>query len=284
MTQKQFMPRACQGDGVIDNPELTGYSFIGGVEMPRKARQKSESGIYHIIMRGIDRQVIFYEDEDFHRFLQTLKYYKETSEYELYGYCLMDNHIHLLLKVGSEPLEQIMRRICGKFVYWYNHKYDRAGYLFQDRFKSEPVEEDTYFLTVLRYIHQNPLKAGIVETLKHYPWSSYHAYIHRNPLVDIDFALKMFAGDKEEALTLFMRFNEQKTYEKCLDVEEKKRLTDQKAQEIINKVCEVRSVDDWRKLDRNTRDSNLRKLKQEGLSVRQIARLTGLNRGIVLKA
>ncbi len=252
--------------------------------MPRKARQKSESGIYHIIMRGINRRVIFNEDEDCHRFLQTLKYYKETSGYELYAYCIMSNHIHLLLKVGPEPLEQIMRRICGKFVYWYNHKYDRAGYLFQDRFKSEPVEEDAYFLTALRYIHQNPLKAGIVQTLRDYPWSSYHAYIHREQLVDIDFVLRMFAGDKEEALAEFMSFNEQKTNEKCLEVDEEKRLTDQKAQEIIKRICKVSVVEDWQKVDRNTRDSYFRKLKQEGLSVRQIARLTGLNRGIVLKA
>ncbi len=254
------------------------------LSMPRKARQKSESGIYHIIMRGINRQVIFNEDEDYHRFLQTLKYYKETSGYELYAYCIMSNHIHLLLKVGPEPLEQIMRRICGKFVYWYNHKYDRAGYLFQDRFKSEPVEEDAYFLTVLRYIHQNPLKAGIVETLSQYPWSSYQAYVHRDHFVDVDFALKMFAGDKKEALSLFKRFNEQKTNEKCLDVDEKKRLTDQEALEIIDRTCKISSVNDWQKVDRNTRDSYLRKLKQEGLSVRQISRLTGLNRGLVLKA
>jgi len=252
--------------------------------MPRKARQKSESGIYHIIMRGINRQLIFNENEDYHRFLQTLKYYKETSGYNLFGYCIMSNHIHLLLKVGPEPLEQIMRRICGKFVYWYNLKYDRTGYLFQDRFKSEPVEEDAYFLTVLRYIHQNPLKAGIVETLKQHPWSSYHAYIHRDRLVDIDFALKMFAGNEKEALDSFIRFNEQITDEKCLDVDEKRRLTDQEALGIIRRACKINSVDDWGKFDRNTRDNYLGRLKQEGLSVRQISRLTGLNRGIVLKA
>ena len=127
--------------------------------MPRKARLKSQSGIYHIVMRGINRQQIFIEDEDYHRFLQTLKYYKESSGYNIYAYCLMRNHLHILLKEGSEPLAQIMRRICGKFVYWYNQKYDRVGYLFQDRFKSEPVEDDAYFLTVLRYILPIPLRS-----------------------------------------------------------------------------------------------------------------------------
>ena len=252
--------------------------------MPRKARQKSDSGIYHIIMRGINRQVIFNEDEDCHRFLQTLKFYKEISGFKLYAYCIMSNHIHLLLEVGPEPLEQIMRRICGKFVYWYNLKYDRVGYLFQDRFKSEPVENDASFLTVLRYIHQNPLKAGIVESLKQYPWSSYTSYIHRNQLVDVEFALNMFAGNKTRAIDSFIRFNKQITNEKCLDVNEKKRLTDQEALGIINRICKINSVDDWQKVDRSSRDSYLGSLKQEGLSVRQISRLTGFNRGIVLKA
>ena len=251
--------------------------------MPRKARKKSKTGTYHIIMRGINRQSIFNEDEDCHRFLQTLKYYKETSGYEIYAYCLMSNHCHILLKVGSEPLEQIMRRICGKFVYWYNHKYNRIGYLFQDRFKSEPVEDDVYFLTVLRYIHQNPLKAGMVEAINQYPWSSYNAYFHGNQLIDTDFVLKMFAN-KKKALDLFRSFNEQTTDEKCLDVEEIRTLFDQEAFEIIESICKLSSLDEWQNIDRATRDNYLNRLKQKGLSVRQISRLTGLNRGVVLKA
>ena len=86
--------------------------------MPRQARRKSESGIYHIIQRGINRQKIFIADEDNYRFLYTLKQYKEISGFRLYAYCLMGNHVHLLLHVGIKPLEQIMRRICGSFVYW----------------------------------------------------------------------------------------------------------------------------------------------------------------------
>jgi len=252
--------------------------------LPRKARQKSESGIYHTILRGINRQILFNDNEDHHRFLQTIKFYKETSGYEIYAYCLMSNHIHLLLKVGSEPMAQFMRRICGKFVYWYNHKYERAGYLFQDRFKSEPVEDDPYFLSALRYIHQNPLKAGLVKDINRYPWSSYRAYVKKDKLVDVDFALKMFGGNKTAALKSFMSFNEQITNEKCLDLDEKKHLTDQEALDILRRVCKTGSIDEWQKIDRNTRDNYVSKLKQKGLSVRQISRLTGLNRGVVLKA
>jgi putative transposase len=256
----------------------------GELPLPRKARQKSESGIYHIIMRGINRQTIFNEDEDYHRFLQTLKYYKEQSEYQIFAYCIMNNHIHLLLKPGLEPLEQIMRRICGKFVYWYNQKYERVGYLFQDRFKSEPVEDDSYFLTALRYIHQNPLKAGLVDDIEQYPWSSYRAYINRDKLVDFDFALKIFNNNRAKALEAFIAFNKQKTDEQCMDVEENKRFTDQEALTLITIVCKTSNLSELQKLDKITRDKYLGELKQEGLSVRQIARLTGINRGVVLKA
>ncbi len=122
--------------------------------MPRTARKRSESGIYHIILRGINRQAIFNDDEDRKKFKDTLRRYKEVCEFYLYGYCFMGNHLHLLLSVGHEPLEQIMRRI---------------GNLFQDRFKSEPVESDAYLLTVLRYIHLNPVKAGMVKEVRRAP-------------------------------------------------------------------------------------------------------------------
>jgi len=95
----------------------------------------------------------------------------------------MGNHVHLLLKEGEESLEQIMRRICCSYVYWYNWKYQRIGSLFQDRFKSEPVENDTYFLTVLRYILQNPLKAGMEKTIEDYHWSSIGEYSKRSELI-----------------------------------------------------------------------------------------------------
>ena len=95
------------------------------------------------------------------KFLQILKECKAISECKLLAYCLMGNHFHLLIKIENESLEQVFKRICGRFVYWYNTKYQRVGHLFQDRFKSEPVENDAYLLTVIRYIHQNPVKAGI---------------------------------------------------------------------------------------------------------------------------
>ena len=108
--------------------------------MPRQARKKSSSEIYHIMLRGINRQNLFEENEDSQRFIETTGYYKSVSGYNLYGYCLMDNHIHLLIREQDESISKIIKRISSSYVYWYNRKYDRCGHLFQERYKSESVE------------------------------------------------------------------------------------------------------------------------------------------------
>lgn len=253
--------------------------------MPRKARGKSNSGIYHIIMRGINRQSIFEDEEDCVKFIQTIQRYKEKSGYEVYAYCLMGNHVHLLLKIGKEPLEQVMRRICGSYVYWYNCKYQRVGNLFQDRFKSEPVEDDTYFLIVQRYIHQNPIIAGLVKSIEQYKWSSFNEYVNKARVANVDFALGIFNIEKEKAIKIFMQYNNEVNDNVCLDIEEKHRIMDEEARNIVKRVCKVRNASDLQKLDILTRNTYLKELKEEySLSIRQIERITGINRGIVLKA
>ena len=135
--------------------------------MARLARERSNSGIYHVMVRGINRQSLFEDDEDRQRLIQTIGVYKSISNYDLYGYCLMNNHIHLLMRETREPISQAIKRISSSYVHWYNLKYKRCGHLFQERFKSEVVETNAYFLTVLRYIHQNPIKAVNADLILH---------------------------------------------------------------------------------------------------------------------
>jgi REP element-mobilizing transposase RayT len=248
--------------------------------MPRNTRVKSESGIYHIMLRGINQQLIFEDEEDDRKFLEVLKDCKAVSGYKLFAYCLMGNHIHLLIKVEKEDLEQIFKRIGGRYVYWYNGKYSRAGHLFQDRYKSEPVETDEYFLTVLRYIHQNPVNANISKKVIGYLWSSYNEYV--NPIVgqltDTDFVLEMIGKDE------FVRFNNQVNDDKCLELEEKKfRLTDEQAKKVMAKISKCDSASEFQELDIKNRDKYIRAFKENDMSVRQISRLTGISFGIVRK-
>jgi hypothetical protein len=178
-----------------------------------------------------------------------------------------------------------MRRICGSYVYWYNWKYQRIGNLFQDRFKSEPVENESYFVIVQRYIHQNPLKARLVGSIEQYKWSSFKKYINKTKFADADYLLKLFNNDREEAIKGFYQFNNEVNDDVCLDIEEKYRITDEEARNIIKKVCKVQNTPDLQKSDILKRNMYLKELKEEhGLSIRQIERLTGINRGIVLKA
>lgn len=244
--------------------------------MPRQARRKSESGIYHIMLRGINQQQIFEDEEDGFRFLETLSKYKEQCGYEIYAYCLMGNHVHILLKEGKENLTLVLKRIAGSYVYWYNWKYRRCGHLFQDRFKSESVEDDAYFLTVIRYIHQNPIKAGICKNIDGYKFSSYNEYINKPNLVNVDFCLGII--DKEK----FIEFNNEFNDDICLDIRDNDfRSTDDEALKIIWKICKCKSVSDFQKLDKIKRNYYIEKLYKHGLSIRQISRLTGLSRKIV---
>lgn len=203
-----------------------------------------------MILRGINRQTIFEDEEDASRFIETLKKYQKESEYEIYAYCLMGNHVHILIKEGKEDLGNVMRRIGAGYVYWYNIKYERVGHLFQDRFKSEAVEDNRYLLSVLKYIHQNPLKAGLVKDIREYKWSSYIEYLYTEGIINSNFILSLFDEDTNKAVEMFKGFHEDIINYEFLDVEKKKIIKDTEAIEIIKKTCGVNHGSDIQKLDK----------------------------------
>ncbi|HCW03277.1 MAG TPA: transposase, partial [Clostridium sp.] len=156
--------------------------------MPRTAREKSSGDIYHVMLRGINRQLIFQDEEDSEYFIEVLAQCSAVSGFGLYASCLMGNHVHLLIHVKNEPLATIMTRIGVRYVTWYNTKYERIGHLFQDRYKSEAINDNTYFMTVLRYILNNPVKARICKNSAEYSLSSASSYFNRNGITDTAFA------------------------------------------------------------------------------------------------
>lgn len=249
--------------------------------MPREARQKSNSGIYHIILRGINKQTIFEDAEDKKRFLETLKKYKDISKYEIYSYCLMDNHIHLLLKESEEPISTAIKRISSSYVYWYNMKYERCGHLFQERFKSENVENRTYFFTVLRYIHQNPIKAGLTKSVFKSKWTSINEYISKPTIVDIDFGLNLLSPDRGKAIQLFTEFMRESNDDQCLDDQVRVRISDNKVREYLYKLG-VTNTSELQKMEKEKRDATLAKLKEmNGVTVRQLSRITGISKSVI---
>jgi len=249
--------------------------------MPRSARQKSSSGIYHVVLRGINKQTIFEDDADRQYFLERLITYKETSRYEVYAYCLMSNHIHLLLKEGDEDLNIVFRRIGASYVYRYNKKYNRVCHLFQDRYRSEQVETDEYLLTAMRYIHQNPTKAGIIKEIHEFPWSSYKEYTNEPVICDTEFVFSLFSKDAGEALHLWTAFNQATNSDRCLEYDSGERVNDLEAEQIIKAIANVEIIADVKALERHKRSEVIKLLKKRGLSIRQIERLTGLSFAVI---
>ncbi|WP_102344779.1 REP-associated tyrosine transposase [Bacillus sp. Marseille-P3661] len=259
--------------------------------MPRKARLKSGSGVYHVILRGANRQEIFHDDEDCMQFLNTLERYKNETELKVYGWCLMSNHVHLLLREGNEELSKTMKRIGVSFVRYYNWKYGVIGHLFQDRFKSESVETREYLLTVVRYIHQNPLKAGIVKKVNEWRWSSCHGYYSKSyypmGLLDYNFILQFFSSDPLIAKERFKEFNERNNNDECLEERTiiKRRLTDEEAREKIKEVLGDNEITQVKSLPKLQRNELLRRVKGiNGLSQRQTARILGVSPRLICKA
>lgn len=248
--------------------------------MPRTARKKSKTGLYHVMIRGNNQQQIFEEDEDYQKFLYILSDCKKISNFKLYAYCLMGNHVHLLLEEGSEPIALIMKRISCRFVAWYNRKYERCGHLLQGRFRSEVIETQRAYLATIRYIHQNPLKAGLVHQITDYKWSSFHAYSSPNSkLVDTH---KLYSILKDRKI--IYDFFEAPSKDICLDIKPYSIINDSRARAIIMRISNCHNVSEFQSLAKYIRDKFLKELKKCGLSIRQISRLCGVSRRTIALA
>ena len=129
--------------------------------MPRSPRIKAFSKVYHVILRGNSKQDIFLDEQDYKKFKKEIYNTKEKYQYELYSYCLMTNHIHLIIYDKNEKLSKLMQSLAVSYSSYWNKKYERVGHLFQNRFISKEVESAEYLKNLCRYIHQNPYKAGI---------------------------------------------------------------------------------------------------------------------------
>ena len=131
--------------------------------MSRKQRVHYSGAIYHVTDRGNNRQIIFNDEFDKIHYLSLLRHYKDKYECILYAYVLMDNHVHLLIAVADQPLSKFMQGVQQCYTQYYNHKYSYVGHVFQQRYNAEICADDSYLLSVVRYIHTNPIKAKIVD-------------------------------------------------------------------------------------------------------------------------
>ena len=233
------------------------------------------------MIRGINRQNIFEEDEDRLCFMKILDHCKEISGFKLYAFVLMSNHVHLLIEPSGEALNVVFTRIETRYAMWFNRKYQRTGYLFQNRFQSEAVETEQYFMTVLRYILQNPMKAGMENRPGSYRWSSYLAYEKgKGAVTDIQYALGLF-GSRE----ILLEYIGQSNVDSVMDEEDFDRLLqDKQIREKMLQITKCASASAFQQLEWSLQKKYAAQMYLSGLSLGQISRFTGMAKTTVYKA
>jgi putative transposase len=164
--------------------------------MARKPRIEYQGAFFHIIVRGNNRENVFRDSRDYVRYLQKFSHFCGEGDITLYAYCLMPNHIHLLLEMGKVSLSKVLQRFHTWYTQYFNRRYDRMGHLFQGRYKAIVCDKDAYLLELVRYIHLNPVRAGLVDSPEDYPRSSHRVYlsIDKSEMIDSSFVLKQFSG------------------------------------------------------------------------------------------
>lgn len=266
--------------------------------MPRKPRLPSESGIYHIMTRGNEQKDIFHEDEDKSFLISILKQKKQDS-FNFLAICIMDNHMHLLGKFDPiSDLSSFMSKINTSYASYYNKKSVRIGHVFQGRFHSETIQNEQHFLACVRYIHNNPVKAGMVKKPSDYHWSSYMDFISSSgifhDLIDTESVLSNFSPQHKTAVKAFQKFSgkeEEEVFIDCKEIDATKKksiLTLTQANQYIDDFLHQMKVDisDLHQFEHiKKRNHLIQQLKEKSnLSIRQIAELLKISKGSVINA
>ena len=268
--------------------------------MPRSVRRMSKSGIYHIMLRGNEQRDLFIDNEDRYRFLETLKDKLASGNFCLYAFCLMDNHVHLLVRESDQPVKDLIKRVGTSYVYYFNKKYERVGHLFQDRYRSEPVESEAYLISALRYIHMNPVKADMVKAKEEYVWSSYKEYLTEMPysFIDREYIFDIFSNDRKKAKKAFIEFSRHEDSNVFIDVKAKAardkryckeglKLSRHETKEYIDAFLKEKGIKRENlkfKVSCEIRRELIHFIKlNTALSIREIAELLDINRGMVEK-
>lgn len=248
-----------------------------GVHM-RGPREKSEHGFYHVVMRGSGRQILFEDDAARCRFLELLSHGLEKCKVKLLAWCLMSNHVHLLVCDEEEGLSNLLHDLQTSFAIYFNHTSGHVGHVFQGRFSSVAICSDEQLLQAVRYIHDNPVRSGL-SPRDEYPWSSYHEYAPGPAsLISPELILDMVGGRER-----FSKFSEEGGSDgyvfRC-----GVRYDDEDAMLVARRALGSVAPTALKALVPSMRDPLLQQLRDAGLTVRQIERVTGIGRSTISHA
>jgi REP element-mobilizing transposase RayT len=177
--------------------------------MARKPRIEFEGALYHVITRGNQRQQIFKHTEDYKKYLKILGDYKIRYDFFLYAYVLMRNHVHLLMETKAFPLSKILQGVNQSYTMYFNRRYATVGHLFQGRYKAMLCDKDSYLLSLIKYIHMNPVRTGRAKSPEEYPWSSHGSYVGQatgRGIVDSELVLGIFSEDRRKASRAYREY------------------------------------------------------------------------------
>ena len=241
--------------------------------MPHAARKRSTSGYYHVVPKGIHDQTIFESDADRRIYTELLRQAKERFDIRIHAYCLMSNHIHLVLEDEHDMLSSFMKHIDERYGMYLAELTGRKGGVFVRPYWSEPIESDNYLLCAVRYVHANPAAAGICPASV-YEWSSAKDYLGRSGMTDTEMVLDMCGGRDG-----FIAFSRASNSTACAfpGSKLKNHLTDEEAIRLAQSILGMNAREVGAQ-SKNERDSSVRLLANRGFPVAQIARITGVGR------
>ena len=210
--------------------------------MPRRARKDLSASFFHVIVQGLNKEFIFIEDEYKRKYLKLLESEKENYELKIIAYTIMNNHTHIIIySKKNDELSKFMKRVNESYARFYNYKKNRVGYVFRDRFLSEPINNQNYLLHCISYIHNNPVKAGLVNSCENYKFSSYNDYINKSGFINGEI-IKLVFGNEKLDYNYYKDIHSKKYY--LLEYEQK---VDENIKEIINEF-QQRYVMDWKQI------------------------------------
>ena len=249
--------------------------------MPRIARKDSKSKFYHVMVQGINKEYIFNTDLNIKKYKELILKKIDTENIEILAYCIMNNHAHFLIYCErNEQLSKFMQKLNTSYSRFYNKTNNRVGYVFRDRYLSQSILNEKQLYNCVKYIHNNPVKAGIVKNMSDYKYSSYYEFFNKRSIITNN-GLKLLFGSKKDYKKKLIQSNKECCSTKFIDIKEKKKDID----EFINDVEKLyRKKINTIKEDKKILEIVIKKAREEtDVTIVKLAEIFGISKSCIGK-